>query len=117
MDIPAISMRIPGLNTPSLGEAGAAPIAPPDQAPVVAPEAGSGTPSGSFGEALTTAIEGISQAQNAADDASVRMAAGEPVDLHEVMLARETASLQFQLAVQVRNKLVEAYQDVMRMQV
>ena len=55
------------------------------------------------------------QAQNAADDASVRMAAGEPVDLHEVMLARETASLQFQLAVQVRNKLVAAYQDVMRM--
>jgi len=33
------------------------------------------------------------------------------------MLARETASLHFQLAVQVRNKLVEAYQDVMRMQV
>ena len=39
------------------------------------------------------------------------------VDLHEVMLARETASLHFQLAVQVRNKLVEAYQDVMRMQI
>ena len=37
--------------------------------------------------------------------------------LSEVMLARETASLQFQLAVQVRNKLVEAYQDVMRMQI
>ena len=47
----------------------------------------------------------------------MRMAAGDPIDLHEVMLARETASLQFQLAVQVRNKLVEAYQDVMRMQV
>ena len=72
---------------------------------------------GGFGQALTNAISGLSESQNAADSASVRMAAGEPIDLHEVMLARETASLQFQLAVQVRNKLVEAYQDVMRMQV
>ena len=72
---------------------------------------------GGFGQALTDAISGLNQSQNAADDASVRMAAGDPIDLHEVMLARETASLQFQLAVQVRNKLVEAYQDVMRMQV
>jgi flagellar hook-basal body complex protein FliE len=70
-----------------------------------------------FGPALTNAISGLNQTQNAADDASVKMAAGEPIDLHEVMLARETASLHFQLAVQVRNKLVEAYQDVMRMQI
>ena len=117
MDIPAISMRVPGLKTPGVGETGIAPIAPAAQAPALVPEPGASTATGSFGEALTTAIDGISQAQNAADDASVRMAAGEPVDLHEVMLARETASLQFQLAVQVRNKLVEAYQDVMRMQV
>jgi flagellar hook-basal body complex protein FliE len=112
MDIPAISMRVPGLNTPSLGEA----AAPSTVAPSTTTDVGTST-SGGFGQALNTAIEGLSQSQNAADDASVRMAAGEPVDLHEVMLARETASLQFQLAVQVRNKLVEAYQDVMRMQV
>lgn len=114
MDIPPISMRIPGLNTPGLGETTAAPST---QAPTTTTETGTGTSSGSFGQALNTAIEGLSQSQIAADDASVRMAAGEPIDLHEVMLARETASLQFQLAVQVRNKLVEAYQDVMRMQV
>ncbi len=112
MDIPAISMRVPGLTTPSLGET----AAPSTQAPSTATGTGTST-SGGFGQALNTAIEGLSQSQNAADDASVRMAAGEPIDLHEVMLARETASLQFQLAVQVRNKLVEAYQDVMRMQV
>jgi flagellar hook-basal body complex protein FliE len=114
MEIPAISMRVPGLTTPNLGEAAPAPST---QAPATTPDAGTSTSSGGFGQALSTAIEGLSQSQNAADDASVRMAAGEPIDLHEVMLARETASLQFQLAVQVRNKLVEAYQDVMRMQV
>ena len=48
---------------------------------------------------------------------SLKVASGEPVELHDVMLAQERASLGFELAVQVRNKLVEAYQDIMRMQV
>ncbi len=48
--------------------------------------------------------------------ATVQLAAGEPVQLHDEMIAQDQAALGFQLAVQVRNKLVEAYQDVMRMQ-
>lgn len=107
MQIQAAAMRAYGLSTPAIGTTPSAPTGTP-----AAANAGGG-----FGQALTDAISGISDAQNAADDASVRMAAGDPIDLHEVMLARETASLQFQLAVQVRNKLVEAYQDVMRMQI
>src|SRR5437763_820454 len=110
MEIPAISMRVPNLNTPSVSNT-------PDVAPSTSTSAGDGSAGGGFGQALTHAISGLNDTQNAADDASVRMAAGEPIDLHEVMLARETASLHFQLAVQVRNKLVEAYQDVMRMQI
>ena len=106
MQIQAAAMRAYGLNTPGIGTT--------PSMPTGTPEAGK---AGGFGQALTDAISGISDAQNAADDASVRLAAGDPIDLHEVMLARETASLQFQLAVQVRNKLVEAYQDVMRMQI
>jgi flagellar hook-basal body complex protein FliE len=106
VDIPAISMRPAALSTPSIGNT-----------PDVAKPSPTGQAIGGFGQALTNAISGISQAQNAADTKSVQMAAGEPIDLHEVMLARETASLQFQLAVQVRNKLVESYQEVMRMQV
>ena len=42
---------------------------------------------------------------------------GGDVDLHDVMIAGEKASVAMQLTLQVRNKLVEAYQDVMRMQV
>ncbi len=62
------------------------------------------------------AIAGLDSVQKAADDKAMELATGEPVDLHEVMISRETASLHMQLALQVRNKLVEAYQDVMRMQ-
>src|SRR5215207_3161336 len=109
MDISAISTRIQPMNIPSVKDT------TPDVAPSTS--ADSGAAGGGFGQALTNAISGLNQSQNAADDASVRMAAGDPIDLHEVMLARETASLHFQLAVQVRNKLVEAYQDVMRMQI
>ncbi|MFN8634017.1 MAG: flagellar hook-basal body complex protein FliE [Chloroflexota bacterium] len=109
MDVPALAMRLPGLATPGIGSTPAMPATPS-----VSP---AGNAIGGFGQALTNAISGLNASQNQADDMSVKMAAGEPIDLHEVMLARETASLHFQLAVQVRNKLVEAYQDVMRMQV
>jgi flagellar hook-basal body complex protein FliE len=46
-----------------------------------------------------------------------QLAAGEPVSLHEVMIHLEEAKLSFQLLAQVRNRLLEAYQDVMRTQV
>lgn len=44
------------------------------------------------------------------------LAAGKPVELHEVMISLEHARLSVQTFVQVRNKLVESYQDLMRMQ-
>jgi len=43
-------------------------------------------------------------------------AVGRPQDLHEIMIATEKADLSFRLLVQVRNKLIEAYQEIMRMQ-
>ena len=70
-----------------------------------------------FGKALTEAIGSLDKLQQEADASGAQLAAGEPVELHDVMLAQEKASLSFELAVQVRNKLVEAYQDIMRMQV
>jgi flagellar hook-basal body complex protein FliE len=111
VDISSISMRSPSLNLPS--------IKPEIENPSVTPTTGGGAGAAldGFGQALNTAIQGLSDSQNSADNASVQLASGEPVDLHEVMLARETASLHFQLAVQVRNKLIEAYQETMRMQV
>lgn len=76
-----------------------------------------GKSDGGFGKALGEAIDSLDRLQREADVQSAQLAAGDPVELHEVMLAQDQASLSLQLAIQVRNKLVEAYQDVMRMQV
>lgn len=79
------------------------------------PGASSGGPDG-FGAALVDAVQSLDRLQREADASGLQLGAGEPVDLHDVMLAQDRASLSLQLALQVRNKLVEAYQDVMRMQ-
>ncbi|MCL5961956.1 MAG: flagellar hook-basal body complex protein FliE [Chloroflexi bacterium] len=72
---------------------------------------------GSFQNVLGDVVGNLNKLQSEADSSAAKLAAGEPVELHEVLLATERATLGFQLAVQVRNKVVEAYQDIMRMQV
>lgn len=69
-----------------------------------------------FGQSLLDATRALDELQKTADASALDLATGQPVDLHDVMLAQTRASLGLNLAVQVRNKLVEAYQDVMRMQ-
>ncbi len=71
----------------------------------------------SFQNLLGDAIGSLEKLQSEADVSAARFVAGEPVELHEVLLATERVSIAFQLVVQARNKVVEAYQDVMRMQV
>lgn len=58
-----------------------------------------------------------SDALKEADANMKKLASGEPVSLHEVMLSMEEAKLQFQLVTQIRNRILEAYQDVLRMQI
>jgi len=107
MDIQSIALKLPTIATPSIAPA----------KPEVIGETGGVDKATGFGKALMNAIEGLDSVQKAADDKAMELATGEPVDLHDVMISRETASLHMQLALQVRNKLVEAYQDVMRMQI
>ncbi|MBI3974309.1 MAG: flagellar hook-basal body complex protein FliE [Chloroflexi bacterium] len=71
----------------------------------------------SFGAVLAQAMQDVNQLYQAADLDASRLAAGEPVDLHQVMVGMEKANLSFSLALQVRNKLLEAYQEIMRMNV
>ena len=52
-----------------------------------------------------------------ANSTIVALASGDQVDLHDVMIKSEQANITFQLAVQVRNKVLEAYQEVTRMQI
>ena len=71
----------------------------------------------SFGQFLTEAIGEVNKLQNDAVSASVNLAAGKVQDISEVVIASEKAAIALQLTMQVRNKVVEAYQEVMRMQV
>jgi flagellar hook-basal body complex protein FliE len=59
----------------------------------------------------------VNDLQTQADNKIKNMVTGESRELHEVMIAVEKANISFQFLTQVRNKAVEAYQDVMRMQV
>jgi len=62
-------------------------------------------------------LQEVQKSQQQADNLTVQYLAGAVDDLHQVAFAMEQAQLTLQLAVQVRNKLVDAYQEVMRMQV
>lgn len=71
-----------------------------------------------FAQILQSSINKVNQTQMQADQMAEKLAAGDTSqNLHEVMIALQTASVSFQEMVQVRNKLVTAYQDVMNMQV
>lgn len=75
-------------------------------------------PQGGFQTLLKNSIEGVNQTQRQAETLAQAFEAGEPnVDLSNVMVAMQKANISFQAMVQVRNKLVSAYQEVMSMQV
>lgn len=70
-----------------------------------------------FGQFLEEAVSEVNQQQLNADKAVEQLQTGEASNLHEVMVAMEKADISLRLMVQMRNKVVEAYQEIMRMQV
>lgn len=76
-------------------------------------EAG-GTVSG-FAGALKSALEGVSATQAKAEGLSNAYQRGEMTDIASVMLARQEAGVAFEATLQVRNRLLSAYQEIMRM--
>ncbi|NLW17037.1 MAG: flagellar hook-basal body complex protein FliE [Firmicutes bacterium] len=71
----------------------------------------------SFGQLLNGLLEQAVAQQTMADKLSAQLALGEIDDVAAVMIATEKAALSWQLLQQVRNKLLEAFQEIMRMQV
>lgn len=67
-----------------------------------------------FGESLESMLKAVEATGAEANDAVTRMMAGHG-DVHAALIAMQHADTTFQLTVQVRNKLVQAYQDIMRM--
>jgi len=83
----------------------------------VAPKADAGN-AGEFGALLKSAIDNVNDIQQQAGKVSDSFEKGDPqTDLTEVMVALQKAKISFQAMVEVRNKLVVAYQDVMNMQI
>lgn len=79
-----------------------------------------GTPSGgsNFGEMLVSALEDVNGAQNSSKTIQEDFLTGrKPVEIHEVMIAQEKASTTMQLTLAVRNKALEAFQEINRLPV
>ncbi len=88
-------------------------ISAPDMAAAAAkPGASAG-----FADLVRDGLERLQELETDADTQVRRLLSGEPVELHRVVMAGEQAGLAFELMTAIRNKAVDAYQEVMRMQV
>ncbi|MAM39617.1 MAG: flagellar hook-basal body complex protein FliE [Erythrobacter sp.] len=74
-----------------------------------------GKAGGGFEATLRGMVEGVNNAQQRAGDVSAAYQRGEITDVAQVMLARQEAGVSFEATLQVRNKLLSAYQEIMRM--
>ena len=70
----------------------------------------------SFGDMLKEKLDAVNQKQIEADNMTNKFVKGEDVEIHEVMLAAEEAKMSLQLAVQIRNSMVEAVKELTSMQ-
>jgi flagellar hook-basal body complex protein FliE len=73
--------------------------------------------SDSFGQVLRDAITTTNDLQKQSSQEIKKLMSGETQDLHETMIAMQKADVSFQMMMAVRNKLVQAYQEILRMQV
>lgn len=71
----------------------------------------------SFGELLNNALNQLTVQEAEVGRLNTQFITGEPVDVHQLMINSEKLALGLDLTVQVRNKVIDAYQEIMRMQV
>lgn len=103
-----------------IGAQAAMPLPPDDLAAsdfARASVAGMPTSGPTFGQMVTQGINAVDAQLKVGEAGLQRLATGEVQNLHQLMTQLEESRLSFQLMMQVRNRLLEAYQDVMKMQV
>jgi flagellar hook-basal body complex protein FliE len=88
----------------------------PPVIPELTPHRGSSGGGAGFGSVLADAIGHVEQFQQNADSSIGKFLSGQDEEVHKVALATQQATMSFDLFLQVRNKVVSAYQEVMRMQ-
>ncbi len=70
----------------------------------------------SFAQWLNKSIEAVNQMQQEGDSAAMKLVAGESKDIHGTMIAMQKASISMSLMMEVRNKIISAYDEIKRMQ-
>jgi len=88
-----------------------------DEVPGIAAAAAPVASGADFGAQVAQGLQELNQQLLASQVDLQRLAAGETANLHEVMVRLEESRIALQLALQVRNRALEAYQDLMRMQI
>ena len=96
------------MNIQGIGVTPVQPLAPPSAKPDVQ--------SKDFTQLLQSAMSRVEGSARDASQQVEQLLTGETQDLHSVALSAQKASLEFEMLLQVRNKIVQAYQEVMRMQ-
>ena len=84
--------------------------------PLAGAQNSAGSQEGGFADALRDAIHQVDELQSASDQQVSSLLHGDQAEMHNVMIAIEKADVAFQLMMQVRNKIVNAYQQVSQMQ-
>lgn len=75
------------------------------------------TPSLSFSDQVKNAIDHVNTLQSHADDLVEQVASGNPENAHQAVIAMQQSSMALDFTMQVRNKVLDAYQEIMRMQI
>ena len=126
MNLTSIRQLLPGMGAPGLTPTGGAtPAASIPAAELrelnAAQPAGAGTavqgPNASFGTWLDQMVQDVNAKQAVATQSLQDLQSGQTTSLHQTMIAMEEANVSFQLMVEVRNRLLDSYQELMRMQV
>lgn len=111
-------MTIPGLDLAikTASAATSAAITPGTSSTTTSSSASAGSTGGSFSDALGRLVDSVDENASQANDAVGQML-NKTGDVHDAMIALQRADMTFQLTMQIRNKLVNAYQEMMRMPV
>ncbi len=101
-----------------MGDITVNPVGPMSRTLKPATEAGSAekTDSAAFGKWLDRSIREVDRIQQEADQAATKLASGENKDIHGTMIAMQKAEITMNLMMEVRNKVISAYEEIKRMQ-
>jgi flagellar hook-basal body complex protein FliE len=108
-DLASVTKSIPAAELQQLGSINSD---NPLQTSAISPSSG-----GNFANMLGDMVNDVAQKQAAASSSVTGLLSGQSVSLHSAMISMEEANVSFQMMVEVRNRLLDSYQELMRMQI